>query len=811
MEELSFDRDDIVEAAGGRDPWVVADGFTAEIRPDRIREAAAQYARGANEAHGADEVARRASEQAAEGGEVDGSPLADPDERTDETHEELGKGGQDADEVADLIVKAARCAEEAVGEVKKAIDALDGKVSEAREQVMRSWARMQARYSERVASQKAEFWLFAGTGDVRFRGTPVPGGGFTYRALEELDGKGFRDEEVADLGFDARATYTTVQDAIKAYRVKLAGYATELIELGPNVDIGPFALFVTPEIAELVAERLHKELSSFHPDPNLVELYTEGLATILGVLVEPDGDLVPGARLSTEQRDYLSVVLGALTPRDLVALGRFEPDAGLGNPLAAGVQNAVMQRVANAINLLMNPAAGGYDVSGSGGANDIPPGVRRMLDVARNATGERPLYHDLPDWDAFGTLMSHANLAPDDTWGRHVTDRALEVQDAVMNQYLISNKDDIRPSTGSSDLLGMVSLNRELSADLINDDAFFERLVDARWADATGAGKLFINGTTLPPGMDPDAEAAEDYTRAAYRFLTYSADHPDLFFAESDVFTPHQFDHTSLRVALGEIMGDRMEALSKTVPDNELGTAQLGLFDKDVHYSFGIDMETRMKLFGLMKSGDETTWGDFVEKTTQWAREHAGDLFRQTEYEEQHAGTNTVSKHTTEFEYIGNIMGSLANTETFLDGRDPVEPRHTAGRSIAAALGSVATGLRFGTPAGALMSVATIGVPALIDHLRQNDDDDPLPQQWDLATHGDTSTLLLLANELVAADYKHAGDVRADRDYEILSMKDGLENAKRMANDVGSQYAPDYFDAAKEGFDTAVSYPDNGK
>ncbi|MFI7277276.1 hypothetical protein [Streptomyces sp. NPDC049879] len=804
MIDLSFTVHDVV-ARAGVDPWQARADFVEKIDTEQIADLAAQYTRSGEEANGADEMSRRASEHAAEAGEADGSPLADGEERSGETARNLQDGGEEMYDVAYWIRRSADGAVRAVDAVKWVIDepqnGLDAIVRAHEADATSAWQKLEQQRTDAVAEQEKKresrrqtITLSAGGHLVKLEPRHYSTG-TVYPHLNQSAADGIVEQQIAALARAARAAYTRIKEVIDAYHAELARYAGELGKRGYDLDGGSFKLFTDPGMAEFLGRKLHEELSSGSADPNIVKLYTEGLAAILGGIV--DGNGVPGARLTGDQRDYLSTLLGALTMSDLAALGRFEPGTGLGNSSAAGVQNAVMARVADAINLLMDPGAGGYDVSDKNGMSHVPSGVRSMLEVARHTDGLHPLVDYLPGWDAFGKLMSHASVVPGDSWGRYVAENALDVQQAVMNQYLRSIVHNVEPSTGSSDLLGMVARNGGLSADLLNDADFFDRLAETRWTDATGAGKLLTSGTTIPPGMSANSPAAKEYIDAAYHVLTYSADHPDFMLGRSDRFTDEQFDHTALRAALGGVMGDYMDAISQVGTENRLGSDDRDLFGKNFAYSFDIDMSTRNTLFALMRAGDETTWGNFVDETTQWAHRRAAESFGRTEGE---------LTETADFEYIGSVMGSLANTEAFHGAQDFAKPQYTAERSIAAALGTAATALRYGTPAGVATNVVVFGIGQVAHHMLSDEKKDLFSEQWDVNEFGRSPMLITLADAVVESDFRGAGtSVPTDR-RENLHMEHGLENAKHAAVNIGGRYAEPYFRAAERAFDRASQY-----
>ncbi|MFI7277272.1 hypothetical protein [Streptomyces sp. NPDC049879] len=815
MPHLDFTAED-VEAKAGVKPWKRRTAFREEIKPDHMADTAAVYARAAGEADDAGDLAERATEVAGEAGSLDGSSLVATRARIDETARGLQGNGRDIDAVVGLIVRSMNRAIEGVDEVDMVIDApqngLDAILRAHQRDAVNEWndwVRLRNEgVSDAVGAIDPTLILFSQIHPITLshRGDSVtlaplpslPGGPIAWEDLPDSLAARVRNRHIAATAEAAKAADEQITDAISAYRTALVGYAGELGEKGYDLDAGPFALFTNPQMADFVADRLHDELNSDSPDPNVVKMYTEGLAAVLDGIVAEDGSLVPGAKLTGAQRDYLSTVLGALTADDLAALGRFDPGTGLGNPMAAGVQNAVLERVANAVNLLTDPAAGGYDVSTDEGWQKVPEGFRDMLTLARNTEPTDPIVHHIGDWNAFGALMAHADHAPSDGWGRRVAESALEMQHTTMNQYLQSMVNDVEANTGSSDLLGMVALNSGLSADLLNDKEFRTDLMEARWEDSSGAAELITSGTTIPAGVHHNDAGARPYISAAYHLFQYAGSHPDSVLGESHLFNTERFDHTALQSAFGDTLLRYMDPISQlSGPEgNHLGDKDKNLFGNDYDYSFDLGMDTRESLFQMMWDAGGQASVDFGNGIAEWTERRTAESL---------ARTGGELSQASDFENIGSVNGTWAQVQAN-DGLEDKSKQHFTAMSAVGLAGTVAnTAMEFGK-ANIITSAVAFGVQEAMRYGREDGAADLKDAQWDLNNMGDIPMRVAVANGVLLADIDGAAGKVDKDDLERLNKPDvyGLDDSQAAAVNIGSKHIGSYINALEDGYNQAV-------
>ncbi|MEV1010844.1 hypothetical protein [Streptomyces sp. NPDC049881] len=816
MPHLDFDHED-VEAKARRKPWKRRADFREEIKPDDMADLAVAYARAAPEAHHAGALAKQATEVASEAGELDGSSLIAPEKRIDETAGALHGNGRGIDEAVRHIVQSMNRAIDAVDAVDQVIDesgiGLDTTLRRHQQDVVTEWNEWQELREREVAAaiagidptvllfpQLRPLTLTYRDDSVTLAPLPTLGGISTAFAWEDLPDSladRIRKRHIASVAEAAKAADDRITHELEDYRADLLRYALRLGEEGYDLDGGPFALFTSPEMADFVAARLHEELNGENPSVDAVKMYTEGLAAILDGIVEQDGSIVPQAQLTDDQRSYLSKVLGALTAKDWETLGSFEPlPSTAGLPMAVA-QREVLERIANALNVFTDPSLGGYDVWFDEGRQKLPEGVRDLLAMTANTDPADPLIRHIGEWNGFGTVMSHADVRPHDSWAELVGRAALDAQHAAMGQYRQSITANLVPATGSGDLLGMVALNSEASARLINDDDFRAGLLTSYWEDSEGIARLIDSGTTVPAGMDWNDWEAKQYIEAAYHFLTDAKDHSDTVIGESNAFNTARFDHTAFKWVLGDTMLNYMDFISQVSEESQLGTEDMKLFGTDYTYSFQIGRDARKALVETMLHGGEGDWLSFTGGATEWMVDRATFLFQ---------GSGGKLTETSDFENIGSVAGAIADAQQ-MDGVESERfQQMTAMRGIGSTLG-VASML---IPGPKVIPVAAnLGTWALQDtvyHKMGDPNEEINEAQWKLDNDGDIVMRVAVADAALRADFRGAdGEVdQLTRDMMHDPAKYGWDDAEAAAKDIGGEYFGPYVNAMERGYDLAT-------
>ncbi|MFI7277273.1 hypothetical protein [Streptomyces sp. NPDC049879] len=815
MPHLDFDHED-VEAKARRKPWKRRADFREEIKPDDMADLAVAYARAAPEAHHAGALAKQATEVASEAGELDGSSLIAPEKRIDETAGALHGNGEGIDEAVRHIVQSMNRAIDAVDAVDRVIDesgiGLDTTLRRHQQDVVTEWNEWQELREREVAAaiagidptvllfpQLRPLTLTYRDDSVTLAPLPTLGGISTAFAWEDLPDSladRIRKRHIASVAEAAKAADDRITHELEDYRADLLRYALRLGEEGYDLDGGPLALFTSPEMADFVAARLHEELSGENPSVDAVKMYTEGLAAILDGIVEQDGSIVPGAQLTDGQRSYLSTVLGALTAKDWETLGSFEPlPSTAGFPVAV-TQHEVLERIANALNVFTDPSLGGYDVWFDEGRQKLPESIRDLLALTSNAPAD-PLINHIGAWNGFGTVMSYADVRPHDSWAELVGRAALEAQHGAMGQYRQSITANLVPATGSGDLLGMVALNSEVSARLINDDGFRAALLTSYWEDSKGVARLIDSGTTVPAGVDWNDWEARQYIDAAYHFLVDAAEHPDYINGESNKFNTARFDHTAFKWALGDTMLNYMDLISQVSEHNQLGGQDMKLFGTDYEYSFDIGRDTRKKLFLTMIRGGEDSWLSFTDGVTEWETTRAAESFERTDGK---------LRETANFENIGSVAGSIAEVQ----GMDGVKSERlqqmTAMRGIGSAFAVTSMLISGPRPIGITANLATWGLQDLV-YRQMGDPNEAINEaQWKLDNDGDIPLRVAVADGALHANFRGADDEveQLTRDMMHDPVRYGWDDAETAAKDIGGEYFESYVNAMERGYDLST-------
>ncbi|ONK13781.1 hypothetical protein [Streptomyces sp. MP131-18] len=309
-ELLHFTRDDVEAATeGGKKPWTRQAEFADEINAEDIAAAAAAYGRAAAEARGAQDLAVRATELAAQGGELDGTALVDGEARIDATRGGLQDGGADIDAVVGHLVYAMNLALATEDDVRGLIhnpQGLDTKYVDHLRTATEEWNGWVQALNEAQAAQSD---LMEGFG-IWLTGEPVPLS-LTHPITQEtrlarLTSAGWelppdlagqiRDKYLRLAATDAAATADDIEAEIERYRRRLAERADELGRLGHDVSAGPLGLWNSPgegrpdltrQDNDFYAQQNHKgqRKSHLNADGDLVPANPTGAAGIVDHVV----------------------------------------------------------------------------------------------------------------------------------------------------------------------------------------------------------------------------------------------------------------------------------------------------------------------------------------------------------------------------------------------------------------------------------------------------------------------------------------------------------------------------------------------
>ncbi|TDC62736.1 hypothetical protein [Streptomyces hainanensis] len=786
MPDLTFTRVD-VEGEAGRQPWQRCERFATEIDPDDMADTAASYARAADGARGAGELAARATTLAADAGGLDGDDLVDAEGRIVETADGLQGNGEDLDQVLNHLVRAMNTAIDTRDEVYGLVfepGGLEEKYQRHVQSAVDEWNAWQGALTDRVAEANrtgttrgvlgtpVALWVQHGGRDLLVHPT-IGSGGPVYHLPDSLPGE-VRAKHLRAAADDARAAYDDVTEAIDQYTRRLAESGQLLEGLGLDTTGGPLDLWTSPTVAEVAAQSLAEQLRQHHPDPDLLALYTEGLAQI------GDGD----PRLLTDaERDYLQRFYENLDIQALSALGQLhsDPDDLADGPGRAAAEERLrgisraQEAVANGINLLTDPERGGLDPTTEAGRAAVPASVRAFVhDYAEGGVfgtdypGPRFVPAELRLFNGFGELMAHATTPPGDAFARDLAEAAVDIQTATSTQYHPMSI-EVVPNTGSSGLLQAAALNTEASAGLLNDADFRDLLLRQEWEDSEGVGALIRSGTTVPEGVDPNDAAAKPYVQAAFNVLA-NVDDYELF-----VLVPERSpqadigntDHSGLQRAIGDTAlrylnmvsqfpGDAgSQFLEPADPNDPAARRFTSLLGQDHRYGFQLSREDRQGLFELMNGGVDTVRSDFRAGVGEWQALTAYQAFR--------AGTGEAAA----LEAVGRVAGFVehADIQAVENGADRSRIETTALTGLTTGAGAVATLAGASNPVSAGVALGAYGLTAAVRG--SLGPAELTPQQLaeiDAIESGDWNVRTLVAHAALAADYGNAQEA-LDRYY----------------------------------------------
>ncbi|MEV1006826.1 hypothetical protein [Streptomyces sp. NPDC049881] len=525
---VDFSRKDV--EGEWRAPWTDSGKFVAEIDTDDMADAAAAYLRAASEVSKVSDLSRRATELAADAGSVDGDTLVDAEGRIRATDQALG--GDDVDNTVRLLIKVINRAVRAEEEVR---DRVHGP------------GQLDDRYKEHLAKARADYRAARGKVDdmnalfgENAGGVPgelsIPVNGFSIVPvardgrfhLSEDDISEIRGRHFSAAVEDAEKATSDIDDAINSYRGYLASTAAELGPTGFDLTGGPLDVWLSPEMAVWAAEGLRDQFDSREPmDHDLALRYSAGLEAIFRSVYGP-GDEPGAARrdLTEAERDYL-ILLHSTLGKDFAGdlnFDSFSPEAP--DPGEQGRRRVVYERLADSVNMLLNPAIGGIDPHDPDSADDVPYLARRFvynsnpgwLQEPAPALSSDPL--EPSEMGLFSDLMASARVAPGDHWGRDLATVAVAAMGPAESPEDARNSMFGRPVQGTvhytiGDVLHTVSLNKELSAELLADPAFRDSLLSQSVSDDGGPAALVTSGTTVPEGAEPGSKEAKPYEQAA--------------------------------------------------------------------------------------------------------------------------------------------------------------------------------------------------------------------------------------------------------------------------------------------------------
>jgi hypothetical protein len=805
--DFSFTPDEVEEKAGKK-PWTRQRRFSDEIDPDDMADTAAVYARAGGEAKEAGALGRNASEAGADSGALNGASLVDASDRDRRTALGLQDNGLNVDEVVNRLVRAMNLAFDAEEEVRMLIVG-DGGLEEARSRhiaaAINEWNGWQAALEAAVAAAPAtrlddlaiQRPVSGQSLDVTYRGLTrtilgdVAGGRVTYRLPDSL-ADDIRQRHLADAADSAQQYDEDITAAITAYRRRLTELGHDLSEYGYDFTDGPVGLWTSDEMADFAADRLAEELRKNHPDADAVLAYTEVLGSITGGLGDPPRDL------TADELAYLRTFYNQLSADELAKLGALT-EAGGYQPGQEGWLATAAEHVANGVNVLLNPALGGLDPTG----DNVPRAIREFVydrdSMVYDAHMPVGWEDDLERFNDFGALMASATLGPGDAFGEDLADLALDLQDAANRQYFLGwNESNDTVNTVTSDLLHAVSLNTGVSAGLLNDEAFRDRLLTQVYQTSDGVGDLLRAGTTIPADMDPNSDEAERYFRAAFNVLADAPDHRDSILGR-DV-TPLA-SHAALQDALGDVAVTHMDMISKDgetsrfdVPGGAGGFTDKDLYGNDYRFSFVLGREDRQDLFDLLVQGEESSKENFQQGVGRWAEATAYNAFQRD--------ADGAGDQASAFHGIGRVIGTMRNAELEAETQLPAYSSD-ANSSVVAAVTAVGAAVRdtiSPVPVKWALRAATLGVGEGTRHylLPDSPDVDPNPR-LDALEFGDDLARTLVADAAVRAGYRGADE----SDWDDPTSSD-LNDLKRKFEDLEGDKYPEYAGAMADAYQRAL-------
>ncbi|MGW7291622.1 putative alpha/beta hydrolase [Streptomyces xiamenensis] len=578
MSDISFTRQEVADEAGC-DPWKERTDFQNETDAEEIFTLSSVFRNGSEAAEETGSVAEYASDLEERAGTRGSNAIYEnAAEHLVQTHADLG--GENLEVIARIL-----------GEVAEEVET----VLEQNEEAITGDMGMNWQMDRHESGANSEFgsfetWLAAqvyGVGssleytiyDRTF--TSVYG---TFPVDDVRDH--IKQEHLEMLASFATAVHEGITGRIEDYYSLLYRKESELGDYGYNTVDSPLDFWFTPGRAEYEAEQLEIELNKENPDPEKLDQYTSNLGRI-AESVYGDPPMDPPGTLEDWQYEYLQRYYDTLSPDVFELLSGNMPadEVGLGVGMGA-VQRAELNAgfhraqlaLANGINMVTNPELLGENSRFRGDEAYIPASIAPFFDPWGGGSHTDPDGYGITAFNGFAETMTHATVAPGD-------DYAFKMANAAMDWWDYSQ---INPdlsgvwNTGSDDLLQSVSLNGGVSTQLLNDDVYLNRVLDAEWGEAPGAASLIRAGT-----MPEDGELTDAQLEAAKNVILAAGAEPgggraagmalDLQSAVSDV----GIYHLDSLVNSSDGDGDRKDIFGTTIDAFNISTA-----DRESFYEF---------------------------------------------------------------------------------------------------------------------------------------------------------------------------------------------------------------------------------
>ncbi|CAL9376209.1 hypothetical protein SUDANB171_00963 [Streptomyces sp. enrichment culture] len=581
MSDISFTRQEVADEAGC-DPWKERTDFQNETDAEEIFTLSSVFRNGSEVAEETGSVAQYASDLEERAGTRGSNAIYESAaEHLVQTHADLG--GENLEVIARIL-----------GEVAEEVETVLEQNEEAITGDMGMNGEMDRQESDaNSAFDSFETWLAAQEYGV--------GSSLEYTIYDctftSVYGK-FPVDKVRDhvkkthldlLADFAKDVHEGITERIEDYYSLLYRKESELGDYGYSTVDSPLDFWFTPGRAEYEAEQLEIELRKEDPDPERLSRYTEGLARIAeSVYGDPHNPQDPPNDLQDWQWRYLQTYYDTLSPEAFALLNGHTPDSAYPDGMAAvgdAERNGGFERaqiaLANGVNMLMNPDLLGDNTRITGeDRSAVPSSISTFVydhwDNPMDMDGDR-----LNEFNGFGEVMARATVAPGGAFSHDMANAAMDWLDISQLGFLGSDGVEVT-NTGSNGLLQMVSLNSDASAEILTDEEFLDRMLDADWDDGTGAGNLIRSGT-----MPQDGELTDTQLEAAKNVILAAGAEPgggraagmvlDLQSAVSDV----GIYHLDSLVNTSDGDGDRKDIFGNTIDAFNISTA-----DRESFYEF---------------------------------------------------------------------------------------------------------------------------------------------------------------------------------------------------------------------------------
>lgn len=523
MSHISFTRQEVVDEAGC-DPWKERTDFQNETDAEEIFTLSSVFRNGSEVAEETGSVAEYASDLEERAGTRGSNAIYDSAaEHLVQTHENLG--GENLEVISRIL-----------GEVAEEVET----VLEQNEEAITGDMGLNWQLDRHESGANSEYGAF----ETWLAGHQYGVGSLLEYTIYERTFKpvygSFPVDDVRNhikkvhldmLASSATAVHESITDRIEDYYGLLYRKESELGDSGYNTVDSPLDFWFTPGRAEYEAEQLEIELNKDDPDPEKLDRYTGNLARIAeAVYGDPHNPIDPPNELEDWQYEYLQRYYDTLSPDVFELLSGHMPADGVGPDVGMGaVQRAELGAgfhraqlaLANGINMVTNPELLGENSRFRGDEAYIPSSIAPFFEPHGPGSREDPEGYGLASFNGFGETMAHATVAPGDDFAFKMSNAAMDWWDFAQTLPMDSSGEWIA-NTGSGDLLHTVSLNGDVSTQLLNDDDYLDRLLDAEWEDGTGAASLIRSGT-----MPKDGDLSEEQLDAARNVITAAGSEPD--------------------------------------------------------------------------------------------------------------------------------------------------------------------------------------------------------------------------------------------------------------------------------------------